>query len=109
MPNLLDSCWFDHYPASVRQFAEQRDMTFPLSLRHFIDAPGCPRSRCVRIHLKFLMPVPSVTEKIKEVRRTYNAADISVTVGSREDLIGPRFTSLLDPDIRDWHSLYDGR
>jgi len=33
------------------------------------------------------------------MRRVYNTADISVIVGSREDLIGPRFTSLLDPDI----------
>ena len=59
MPSLRDSGKLVGRSASVKQVARQCDLSFPLSLRQFISTPGCPFSRCNRLHIKVLtMPVP---------------------------------------------------
>jgi hypothetical protein len=98
MPNLSDSCRMIGSPASVRQAAQRENMGFPLSLRAFIAAPGCPFSKCVRIHLKVLTsPTVSFSTMLLRMRQVYQTADIGVEVISRESLTTiPNFTALND-------------
>jgi hypothetical protein len=77
-------------------------MSFPLSLRDFIRDDRCPYSRCLTLHLKFLSPPPvSVRTMLVAMRSVYETADLGVRVGSREDLSGPAFATLVDVDIKD--------
>ena len=99
MPSLYDSCLIKELPASVRQLAGEAQMSFPLSLRNFIATARCPHSLCVRLHFKFLLPTPFVNKMLMVMRVVYATADIGVSVASREDLTGPSFTMLLDPDF----------
>jgi hypothetical protein len=100
MPNLTDSCRIVQLPASIRQLAQAANMSFPLSLRQFIANQQCPQSRCVRIHFKTMQqPNRPVRTMLLNMRRVYATANIGVTVGSREDLAGPVFTTLLDLDV----------
>jgi hypothetical protein len=99
MPSLLDSCQIVQLPASIRQLARDANMQFPLSLRQFIADQQCPFSRCVHIHFKTLQaPTVSARTMLLNMRRVYTTADMGVTVGSRETLIGPAFLTLLDLD-----------
>lgn len=99
MRHLLDSCRIEQFPASVRQLAASASMTLPLSLKAFIQAPGCFHSRCVRIHLKFLKEGSGLNDSLRKMRLVFKTADIGVTVASREYLSGPAFDSLLDLDV----------
>jgi Metallo-peptidase family M12B Reprolysin-like len=100
MPNLTDSCRIVQLPASIRQLAQAANMSFPLSLRQFIANQQCPQSRCVRIHFKTMQqPNRPVKTMLLNMRRVYATADMGVTVGSRENLAGPAFTTLLDLDV----------
>jgi hypothetical protein len=100
MPNLTDSCRIVQLPVSISQLAQAANMPFPLSLRQFIADQQCPHSRCVRIHFKTMQqPNRAVQPMLLNMRTVYATADIGVTVGSRENLAGPAFTTLLDLDV----------
>ena len=75
-------------------------MRFPLSLRAFLRDARCPHSGCVTLHLKFLdSPQVPVRDSLVGMRTVYNSADVGVRVGSRENLTGDSFATLLDLDI----------
>jgi hypothetical protein len=99
--NLSDSCRMIGSPASVRQAAQRENMQFPLSLKAFISAPGCPFSRCNRIHLKVLTsPTVPLSSMLVRMRQVYQTADIGVEVVSRESLATiPNFTVLNNLNI----------
>jgi hypothetical protein len=101
MLSLRDSGKIVRRSASVRQVAQQCDLSFPLSLRQFIGTPGCPFSRCNRLHIKILTPpnIPIET-MLNRMREVYRRARIGVEVVSRENLTGiANFTALNDLDV----------
>ena len=100
MPNLSDSCLIDRLPVSIKQRASDAGMHFPVSLRAFLRDAVCPHTSCVTLHLKFLnQPDLLIRTMLVSMRTVYNAADIGVRVGSREDLGGPTFATLVDVDV----------
>ncbi|MGW3246544.1 hypothetical protein [Streptomyces sp. NPDC001070] len=100
MPSISDSCLLDSWPASVRQLAIKGGVPFPLSLATLIRNGKCPHDKCLVLHLKFVMdPDIAVHAMLVDMRATYDAAAIGVSVRSREDLTGPAFTLLLDLDV----------
>jgi hypothetical protein len=100
VPNLSDSCLIDHLPLGVTQVAQNAGLSFPLSLRKFIREARCQHSACVTLHLKRLFPPDvSLRTMLISMRVVYNTADIGVIVGSREDLTGPGFATLLDVSV----------
>lgn len=100
MPSLRDSGKIVGTSVSIRQLAQQCNLPFPLSLRQFIDASGCPFSQCLRLHIKVLTdPNISIETMLDRMREVYSTADIRVEVASRENLTGPNFTNLLDLDV----------
>jgi hypothetical protein len=100
MPNLCDCCLIDRFPVSVKHLAQDANMQFPLSLRAFLRDAQCPHAGCVTLHLKFLAP-PSIPVRtmLVSMRIVYNNADIGVRVGSRENLDGPTFATLVTLDV----------
>jgi len=89
MPSLRDSGKIVGRSASIRQVARQCNLSFPLSLRQFINTPGCPFSRCIRLHIKVLTNPPannSIETMLNRMREVYSTAGIGVVVASREDL-----------------------
>jgi hypothetical protein len=100
MPNLSDSCLIDHLPISVRRLALEAGMRPPISVRKFIREARCPHGGCVTLHLKFLQaPNLSVRTMLVSMRTVYDTVNIGVRVGSREDLTGAAFATLLDVDV----------
>jgi hypothetical protein len=84
----------------VRQVATQCNLQFPLSLRQFLNTPGCPFPSCVVLHIKVLQqPTVPIETMLRSMRQVYSTAGIRVVVGSRENLGGPAFAALLDVDI----------
>jgi Metallo-peptidase family M12B Reprolysin-like len=108
MPSLRDSGKLVGRSASVKQVARQCNLSFPLSLRQFINTPGCPFSRCNRLHIKVLTaPTFPLTIEImlNRMREVYSTAGIGVEVVSRENLTpavlgNANFTTLNDLDVR---------
>lgn len=105
MPSLRDSGKLAGRPASVKQVARQCNLSFPLSLRQFINTRGCPFSRCIRLHIKVLtnptIPIETMLNRMHEV---YSSAGIGVVVASRENLTpavlgNANFTTLNDLDV----------
>jgi hypothetical protein len=103
MPSLRDSGKIIGSAASlvsIKQLAHQCNLQFPLSLRQFIDAPGCPLSSCNRVHIKVLtnhtIPIDTMLNRMREV---YNTAGIRVVVVSRENLTGPSVATLNNLDV----------
>jgi|SRR5215211_65012 len=102
LPSLLDSGRIvGPGPVSIKQIARRCNLQFPLSLRAFLRAPGCPFSRCIRIHIKVLTnPTVTVDAMLRVMRQIYGTAGIRVEVVSREDLTGiPNFTALNNLDV----------
>lgn len=107
MPNLSDSCWITRLPTGVRKLAEEAQMSFPLSLRSFVAAAPCPHRHCLTLHLKLLVDPPAVTgaggnsirDMLVSMRTVYETGDIGVSVGSRENLTGTAFATLLTVDV----------
>ncbi|MGN9841289.1 hypothetical protein ACTMTI_24485 [Nonomuraea sp. H19] len=100
MPNLSDSCRVDRLPASVRQLAGEVGMGFPLSLRRFIRDARCAHGQCVTLHLKTLAtPTRQIRDQLISMRTVYNGAAVGVDVGSRQELTGTAFTTLVDVDV----------
>jgi hypothetical protein len=100
MPSLRDSGKLVGRSASLRQVARQCHLPFPLSLRQFIRTPGCPFTRCNRLHIKVLTnPTIPIETMLNRMREVYSTAGIRVEVVSRENLTGPTFTNLLDLDV----------
>ena len=99
--NLSDSCRMIGSPTSVRQAAQRENMQFPLSLKAFITALGCPFSKCIRIHLKVLTsPTVSLSSMLVRMRQVYQTADLGVEVVSRESLANiPNFSVLNDLNV----------
>jgi Metallo-peptidase family M12 len=105
MPSLRDSGKIVGRSVSIRQVARQCNLPFPLSLRQFINTPGCPFTRCNRLHIKVLtnpnIPIETMLNRMREV---YSTAGIRVVVASREDLTSAvlgnaNFTTLNDLDV----------
>jgi len=105
MPSLRDSEKIIGRSVSIRQVARQCNLPFPLSLRQFINPPGCPFTRCNRLHIKVLtnpnIPIETMLNRMREV---YSTAGIRVVVASREDLTSAvlgnaNFTTLNDLDV----------
>ena len=87
MTSLRDSGKIVQKPGSVRQVAQKCNLSFPLSLRQFISAPGCPFSRCNRLHIKVLTaPNVAIRTMLDRMREVYSTAGIRVEVISWEDL-----------------------
>jgi hypothetical protein len=102
MPSLRDSGKIVGRSVSIKQLARQCNLSFPLSLRHFISTPGCPFSRCHRLHIQVLFdPDIEIETMLNRMREVYSTAGIRVEVVSRENLTGPNFTNLLDLDLLD--------
>jgi hypothetical protein len=100
MPSLLDSGKVVGPSASIRQIARGCNLQFPLSLRRFLNTPGCPFSSCNRLHLKVLTnPTVPISTMLSAMRHVYSTANIGVEVGSRENLTGPAFPTLNDVDV----------
>jgi hypothetical protein len=107
MPSLRDSGKLVGSSASVRQVAQQCNLSFPLSLRQFISTPGCPFTRCNRLHIKVLTaPTLPLTIEImlNRMREVYSTAGIGVEVVSRENLTAAvlgnaNFNTLNDLDV----------
>jgi hypothetical protein len=99
--NLSDSCRMVGSPTSVLQAARRENMQFPLSLKTFISAAGCPFSKCIRIHLKVLTsPTVPLSRMLVRMRQVYQTADIGVDVVSRESLASiPNFAVLNDLNV----------
>src|SRR5215211_3657060 len=87
-------------PVSIKQIARRCNLQFPLSLRQFLNTRACPFPSCVVLHIKVLeTPRPETIETmLRTMRQIYSTAGIRVVVGSRENLVGPAFTALLDVD-----------
>jgi len=90
-------------PVGVKQVANRCNLQFPLSLRQFLNTPRCPFPSCVVIHIKVLQqPPPSavpIETMISSMRQVYSTARIRVVVGSRENLTGSAFSTLLDLNV----------
>lgn len=105
MPSLRDSGKIIGASASIRQLAQQCNLQFPLSLRQFIDAPGCPFSQCIHLHIKVLTaPDIAIETMLNRMREVYSTAGILVEVASRENLTAAvlgndNFTTLNDLDV----------
>jgi hypothetical protein len=86
---------------SIKAVAQQCNLQFPLSLRQFRNnTPGCPFPRCNTIHLKVLQqPNIPIDTMLRNMRQVYSTANIRVVVGSRENLGGPLFATLLDVNV----------
>ena len=81
MPSLRDSGKIVGRSASVRQMAQQCNLSFPLSLRQFISIQGCPFLRCDRLHIKVLTTSNIAIETmLNRMREVYNTAGIGVEV-----------------------------
>jgi hypothetical protein len=62
-------------------------MAFPLSLRQFMETPGCPFTLCNRLHIKVLTdPMIAIGSMLNNMREVYATAGIGVVVASRENL-----------------------
>ncbi len=105
MLSLRDSGKIVGTLVSIRQVARQCNLSFPLSLRQFINTSGCPFTRCNRLHIKVLtnpnIPIETMLNRMREV---YSTAGIRVVVASREDLTtavlgNANFTTLNDLDV----------
>lgn len=105
MPSLRDSGKIVGGSVSIKQLAQQCNLSFPLSLRQFIAAPGCPFSRCHRLHIKVLTnPNTLIETMLNRMREVYSTAGIRVEVVSRENLTpanlgNANFTTLNDLDV----------
>jgi hypothetical protein len=105
MPSLRDSGKIVGRSVSIKQLARQCNLSFPLSLRQFIAAPGCPFSRCNRLHIKVLTnPNTLIETMLNRMREVYSIAGIRVEVVSRENLTSANlgnanFTTLNDLDV----------
>lgn len=106
MPSLVDSGKVGGRPFSVRQVARQCNLSFPLSLREFIRTPGCPFTRCLRLHIKVLTEPAlqgGIETMLKRMHEIYSTAGISVVVASRENLtptvLGADFTTFNALDV----------
>jgi hypothetical protein len=105
MPSLRDSGKLVGRSASLRQVARQCNLSFPLSLRQFIRTPGCPFTRCNRLHIKVLTnPTIPIETMLNRMREVYSTAGIGVVVASRENLTAAilgnaNFTTLNDLDV----------
>jgi hypothetical protein len=87
MPSLRDSGKIVGKSVSIRQLAQRCNLSFPLSLRQFIAAPGCPFSRCNSLHIKVLSDPPIAIETmLNRMREVYSTAGIGVELVSRENL-----------------------
>jgi len=86
---------------SIKDVARRCNLQFPLSLRRFRNnTPGCPFPRCNTIHIKVLQqPNIAIDTMLRNMRQVYGTPNIRVAVGSRENLVGPAFTALLDLDV----------
>ena len=71
MASLRDSGKLVGKSASVRRVARQCHLAFPLSLRSFINTPGCPFSTCIRLHLKVWTtptnPIETMLNRMREM------------------------------------------
>jgi hypothetical protein len=105
MPSLRDSGKIVGSPVSIKQLAQQCNLPFPLSLRQFISAPGCPFPRCHRIHIKVLTkPSVEIETMLNRMREVYRTAGIRVELSSWEnltaDVLGEAaFNALNDLDV----------
>src|SRR5215204_6196634 len=114
MPRLLDSgTVVEGTPLSVKESARRCEFEFPLSLRHFINAPTpeCPFLAGVRLHLKVLQePRVKISTMLKSMRIVFRTALLTVEVVSRETLTAlpnffadktgiANFDALLDLDV----------
>jgi Metallo-peptidase family M12 len=105
MPSLRDSGKIVGSAVSIKQLAQQCNLSFPLSLRQFISTSGCPFSRCIRLHIKVLTnPSISIETMLNRMREVYSTAGIRVVIASREDLTSAvlgnaNFTTLNDLDV----------
>jgi hypothetical protein len=104
VPNLIDSGRIaSPGPTfSVRKSTQQCGFTFPLSLRKFLNTPKakCPFPLCIRIHIKVLQaPNVPIGVQLKAMQRVYSTAGIRVELGSRENLTGSAFATLLDINV----------
>ncbi|NES82740.1 MAG: hypothetical protein F6K10_15780 [Moorea sp. SIO2B7] len=89
--------------ASIQQIAKNCGLSFPLSLRDFINTSGCPFSQCVRLHIKVLTEPRDFTidEMVEAMRIVYATAKIAVQIVSRETLSGSEFNDLQTVDVND--------
>lgn len=105
MPSLRDSGKIVGRSVSIKQLARQCNLSFPLSLRQFIAAPGCPFTRCNHLHIKVLTnPNTPIETMLNRMREVYSTAGIRVEVVSRENLTpavlgNANFTTLNDLDV----------
>jgi hypothetical protein len=98
--NLTDSCLVAEFPASVNALASGIGMTEPISLAEFIGKKPCSHTECVVLHLKTIYePNGDTGEMIINMRQVYDTAGIGVAIGSREELRGNAFITLLDVDV----------
>jgi hypothetical protein len=90
-------------PNSVRQVALSCNLSFPLSLKDFINTPGCPFSQCNRLHIKTITAPTSfsIAQMLDSMRIVYATADIGVQVISRETLSGADVADLDTLDVGD--------
>lgn len=87
MPSLRDSGKIGGSPISIRELASGCDMAFPLSLRQFMETPGCPFTHCNRLHIKVLTsPNIAIGTMLNHMREVFTTAGIGVVVASRENL-----------------------
>lgn len=100
MTSLRDSGKIAGPVVSIRQLADQCNLSFPLSLSQFLVTPGCPFSTCIRIHIKVLTyPNYPIDTMLRRMHDIYATAGIGVVVVSREELMGPDFTPFNDLDV----------
>lgn len=105
-PGLRDAGKLVGSPTSLRQLGQQCGLPSPLSMRRVIDAPGCPLTHRLRLHLKVLtapsvVPIETMLERMRAI---YGAVGIRVAVSTRETLdaaaLGaPVFNALNDMDV----------
>lgn len=104
-PGLRDAGKLVGSPISLRQLGQQCHLPSPLSMRRVIDAPGCPLTHRLRLHLKVLTaPSLAIETMLLRMREIYGAVGIRVAVASRETLdaaaLGaPVFNALNDMDV----------
>jgi hypothetical protein len=105
MLSLRDSGKVAGRSVSIKQLAQQCNLSFPLSLRQFIRTPGCPFTRCIRLHIKILTnPTIPIETMLNRMREVYSTAGIGVVVASREELTpavlgNANFITLNDLDV----------
>jgi hypothetical protein len=103
MISLRDTGKIVGSPVSIRQISKKCGLSFPLSLKNFINTSGCPFSRCVRLHIKVLTQPANFTiaEMVDAMRIVYATANIAVKIVSREILSGSEFADLQIVDVND--------